>query len=130
MNENLSPKEILVVDDDPDYVDLIRLRLETSGYQVSCVSNGLEALNLLEKSYRPDLIVLDIEMPDKNGLTTLINLNVRRLREKNESQIPIIVATGLRSEAIRSLLTEQKISAYLTKPYDAGELIEKIHRLI
>ncbi len=123
-------KEILVVDDDRDYANLIKLRLETSGYQVSWASNGMEALNLLETNYKPDLIIMDIEMPDRNGLTTIINLNVRHLREKNAVKIPIIVATGLQSEAVRDLLTAQQISDYVTKPYDASLLIEKIHQLI
>lgn len=122
------PDEILLVDDDPDYLDLAKIRLETSGYQVSCVSNGTEALKLLEADYHPRLIILDIEMPDKNGLTTLINLNVKQARNEANgmNRIPVIIATGLQSDVIRDLMSSQRIEGYLKKPYSAEELISKV----
>ncbi len=132
MNENPKQDEILIVDDDPDYLNLIKIRLETSGYQVSCVCNGSEALKLLEADYRPRLIIMDIEMPDRNGLTTLINLNVRQTRneKKGVDRIPVIVATGLQSDRVRDLMMGQQIAGYLKKPYSAEELLDKVQASI
>ncbi len=120
--------DILLVDDDPDYLDLAKIRLETSGFQVSCVSNGTEALKLLDTNYRPRLIIMDIEMPDKNGLTTLINLNIRQSRDEKKgiSRIPVIVATGLQGDIVRDLILSHHVAGYLRKPYSAEELISQV----
>src|SRR3989338_6254136 len=102
-------KTILIVDDDPDYSELTRTRLEASGYHVSCAVNGRDALAILEKDDQPDLIIMDIEMPDRNGLTTLINMNVRGRKEKKDKRvhIPVIVATWLQSEKVREVMMAQ-----------------------
>lgn len=128
MSAKPNQSEILLVDDDPDYLDLAKIRLETSGYQVSCVSDGAEALRLLDTNYRPQLIILDIEMPHKNGLTTLINLNLRQSRDEKKgiNRIPVIVATGLQSEVVRELMLSYQVADYLKKPYSAEELISKV----
>ena len=132
MIQNQNLKEILLVDDDPDYSELTRTRLEASGYHVSCASSGREALELLEREYQPNLIIMDIEMPDKNGLTTLININVRRgVKGQNEPPpIPVIVATGLQSEKVREVMMAQNVSGYLKKPYNSEELIQTVKGLI
>ena len=132
MSAKVKQADILLVDDDPDYLDLAKIRLETSGYLVSCANNGTEALKLLDMDFRPRLIIMDIEMPDKNGLTTLINLNVRQARDmKNGIEpIPVIIATGIQSDAVRALMQSQNISGYLRKPYSSEELIEKVKATI
>ncbi len=131
MIKDLNRKEILLVDDDTDYSDLTRTRLEASGYQVSCVSSGREALQLLEGEYQPSLIIMDIEMPDKNGLTTLININVHKgMGQKEKSHIPVLVATGLQSEKVREVMMAQNVNGYLKKPYDSEELIQAVKSLI
>lgn len=132
MIKNENRKEILLVDDDPDYSELTRTRLESSGYQVSCAADGRKALELLKGEYQPNLIIMDIEMPDKNGLTTLININVQKAKsQQNEkSPISVLVATGLQSEKIREVMMTQNVSGYLKKPYDSEELIRTVRRLI
>jgi response regulator RpfG family c-di-GMP phosphodiesterase len=67
-------------------------------------------------------------MPNKNGLTTLINLNVRQScdEEKGIKRIPVIIATGLQGDVIRDLMMSQRIAGYLKKPYSAEELISKV----
>ena len=128
MNANPNRNEILLVDDDPDYLDLAKIRLETSGYQVSCVSDGTQALKLLDTNYRPKLIILDIEMPNKNGLTTLINLNLKQTRDEKKgiNRIPVIIATGLQSDVVRELMLSYQVADYLKKPYSAEELNSKV----
>lgn len=130
--KNPSHKEILLVDDDPNYTEVIRLRLEKSGYGVRCALNGREAMEALEHEQRPDLIIMDLDMPDQNGLTTLINMGVRRAEagEGESAGIPVIVATGLRSDQVRKIIMDQKVSGYLRKPYDSEELVRTIEQLI
>ncbi|MBI4368402.1 MAG: response regulator [Candidatus Omnitrophica bacterium] len=128
MIRNKNKKEILVVDDDPDYTELTRTRLTASGYLVSCAANGNEALKFLDARYRPDLIIMDIEMPDQNGLTTLIHLNIRSSR--GAEKIPIVVATGLQSERVRDIIESQKVAGYLRKPFGSEELVETVKKII
>ncbi|OGX04202.1 MAG: hypothetical protein A3G87_01415 [Omnitrophica bacterium RIFCSPLOWO2_12_FULL_50_11] len=125
-------KTILVVDDDNDYCELTRLRLEGAGFEVLCACDGREALALLEKRYRPDLIIMDIDMPEKNGLTTLIELNVKGERlNPGEWQRPhVIVATGLEDGKIQAIMMNHRADDYLKKPYTAHELIKKVTRFI
>lgn len=132
MKKNLGTKEILLVDDDRDYSELTRTRLESAGYQVSCVSDGREALERLERPDQPHLIIMDLDMPDKNGLTTLINMGVHQARKEKEGipRIPVVVATGIHSEKVREMVTACNVSAYLKKPYEAQELIQVVKRLI
>ena len=135
MEKSQDQREILLVDDDPDYTEITRTRLEASGYQVLCASNGREAIELLQGKSRPSLIILDIEMPDQNGLTALINLNVKgKIRREGEENagtaIPVVVATGLQSGQIRELIMRHQISAYLQKPYSSEELLRTVKQLI
>lgn len=126
-------KKILVVDDDKDYSDLMRLRLERAGYEVMTAPNGKEAMELLAKNYTPDLMILDLEMPEKNGLTTLVNFKLQR--EKNgkahqSRRIPVLVATGLQSERIQKIVEGYQIDGYLNKPFKAEELLEKVESIL
>ena len=131
MVANHNHKEVLLVDDDPDYSELTRTRLEAAGYQVAYASNGREALKLLDGQWRPHLIIMDVDMPDSNGLTTLINLNARRIQRNNtECQVPVVVATGLQSEQVREIMMVQNISGYLKKPYSSEELLGTVRSLI
>ncbi|MBI1977341.1 MAG: response regulator transcription factor [Candidatus Omnitrophica bacterium] len=128
MTESRNLKEILLVDDDLDYSEVTRTRLESAGYHVSAVFNGLEALELLEQDYCPSLIIMDIDMPDRNGLTTLISLNARR--DRTGLHIPVVVATGIESDRVRELVMEQKVNGYLKKPYQSEELLATVKNLI
>ena len=130
MTGDKNDREILLVDDDADYCELTRTRLESFGYQGVCASSGQEALGLLEKDLEPSLIILDLDMPEKNGLTTLINLAVRRKLKKESKKIPVVVATGLHSEQIRKTIQDQEVSGYLRKPFGCDELIKTVKDLI
>lgn len=131
MTEKQNRRVILLIDDDPDYSELTRSRLEAAGYQVSCASNGREALEFFEREHQPSLVIMDLEMPDKNGLTTLINMGVHGGKEEGEKvHVPVIVITGLESEKVRDIVMTQNVSAYIRKPYNSGELIHTIKQLI
>ena len=124
-------KVILVVDDDPDYSDLIRLRLETAGFKIVCVPNGNEALKILKGEFSPDLIILDVDMPEKNGLATLINMEVQLKKAgKPGKRAPVIVATGMPSAKIKEIMMSQNVDDFLQKPFEGDELLEKVGRLL
>jgi CheY-like chemotaxis protein len=110
--------------------ELTQTRLESFGYQVVCASSGREALDLLEKDLEPSLIILDLDMPEKNGLTTLINLTIRRKMKQEAKKIPIVIATGMHSEQVHQTVRSHDISGYLKKPYGCDELIKTVKDLI
>lgn len=112
---------ILVVDDEPDLVDTMQRRLEYFDWDVTTASNGKEGLEhaLNEK---PDLIVLDIDMPVMNGHEML-----KQLRENpNLRDIPVIMCTM--SDKVQDITkaSSKNICDYLTKPFDFTDLTEKI----
>ena len=130
MAADVNPKEILLVDDDNDYRELTRTRLESFGYQVVCASSGQEALALLDKIAEPNLIIMDLDMPEKNGLTTLISLTVRRKAKENSKKIPVVIATGMHSELIHKTIQSQEVNGYLRKPYGCDELLKTVKDII
>ncbi|MBN3039115.1 MAG: response regulator [Candidatus Omnitrophica bacterium] len=114
-------KKILVIDDEPHIVQLLKSRLQANGYEVVAASNGKEGLERVEQE-NPDLIILDILMPAMDGYTF-----VRRLR-KASREIPVIVLTG--QGAMQDLFAVEGINDYMVKPFKAEELLEKIEKYI
>ena len=115
-------KRILVVDDEPDIANLIRRYLERTGYQVSIAHNGKEAVRLAQ-SQRPDLITLDIVLPDTNGFTVLEWLK----RDSQTQAIPVILLSILADEHEDKLLGAVD---YLAKPVNERVLLEHVARVL
>jgi two-component system KDP operon response regulator KdpE len=113
---------VLVVDDEPRLVDVVRLNLEVEGYRVVEASNGYEALERLKEDL-PDLIILDVMMPELDGFETL-----RRIREV--SNVPVIMLTVRNEEADRIRGLEIGADDYLTKPFSPRELQSRIKALL
>lgn len=111
-------KQILVVDDEPAIVRLVRVKLEADGYAVLTASRGEEALELVE-SDRPDLVILDLMMPDMDGTETL-----RRIRSR--SQLPVIMLTALGSDREKLKGLEGGADDFVTKPFNPDELVARI----
>ncbi len=113
---------VLVVDDEPRLVDVVRMNLEVEGYRVLAASNGYEALDRLRADL-PDLVVLDVMMPDMDGFETL-----RHIRDV--SSVPVLMLT-VRAEE-QDLIRGLEIGAddYLTKPYNPRELQMRIKALL
>jgi len=132
MTETQARKQILLVDDDPDYCKVIGTRLDDAGFHVTRASNGIEAIRLLDQGYEPDLILLDIDMPEKDGLSTLMTIHINRKRAggKEKKDIPILVATGLESKEIELVAKRYDTCDYMRKPLNTEELLEKINALI
>jgi two-component system KDP operon response regulator KdpE len=109
---------ILVVDDEPAIVRLVRTTLQTDGYGVITAGSGEEALTILEDQ-RPDLVVLDLMMPGIDGFETL-----RRIRM--QSQVPVIVLTARSGDADRLKGFHGGADDYVTKPFNPDELAARI----
>ncbi len=113
---------ILVVDDEELLVKGIRFNLQNDGYDVICGCNGLEAVELTQ-SEKPDLIVLDVMMPEMDGLTAC-----SRIREF--SNVPIILLTAKVEDMDKLMGFEQGADDYLTKPFNILELKARIRALL
>lgn len=116
-------KKILIVDDELDFVKLIRIRLESSGYKVIEASNGEAGLKSA-MSENPDLILLDIMMPKKDGYSLL-----REIKSIDKiKHIPVIVITA--KAEMQEPLKIEGASEYLVKPFEGSELLRKIKNII
>ena len=113
-------KKVLIVEDELDMVDMLKVRLEANNYEVITSSDGEEGFKKA-KSDKPDLIVLDIIMPKKDGYTF-----VREARlDDSIKNIPIIVLTA--KPGMKDLFAMEGIKDYIVKPFEAQELLEKIN---
>lgn len=115
-------KRILVVDDEPRMIGFIRLNLELEGHHVIEAHNGLEALELI-RTQLPDLVLLDVMMPDLDGFETL-----RMLREF--SSIPVIMLTAKGDENDKVYGLELGADDYVTKPFGPRELSSRIKAVL
>jgi DNA-binding response OmpR family regulator len=125
----MGSKYVLIVDDDPDMVETVGMMLESKGYEVGKAYDGVEGEESI-KQRRPDLVVLDVMMPRKNGYVLCAELK----KDKATRDIPIILLTAV-GEAVPTtsyshadgMATEA--DDYLPKPVDAEVLVETIERL-
>lgn len=115
-------KVILVVDDEARMVRFVRMNLELEGYQVAEAGNGLEALEKVRDEL-PDLVVLDVMMPDMDGFETLA-----RIREI--STVPVIMLTVKGDEEDRIKGLELGADDYVTKPFSPRELASRIRAVL
>jgi two-component system KDP operon response regulator KdpE len=115
-------QRILVIDDEPALVRLVRATLQADGYTVVTASRGEEALSLLEEE-RPDLVILDLIMPGMNGFETL-----RRIRER--SRLPVIVLTARATDADTLKGLQGGADDYVTKPFNPDELAARVKAVL
>ena len=121
--EAQSGPEILVVDDEPTVLKAIRVGLMFEGFRVTTASDGLGALEAIDRSV-PDAMVLDLMMPRMDGLTVL-----RRLRSVNPA-LPVLLLTARDSVGDRVTGLSLGADDYLTKPFDLDELLARIRALL
>ncbi len=117
--------KILLVDDEPDVLDILSKRLEEEGFLTVRASDGNEGLRLTQEE-KPDLVLLDVMMPNKDGFSMLRDL---RLQEELRS-IPVIMLSA--KGGMDFLLESQRMGAmdYMIKPIDFAELLKYIHKYI
>lgn len=119
MNVTPTKQKILVVDDEPNIVELVEFHLQREGYQVVTGGDGLEAISLV-RNEQPDLVVLDVMLPKLDGFEVC-----RQLRLE-QNQIPVIMLTAKDDEISRVLGLEIGADDYITKPFSPRELIARI----
>jgi two-component system phosphate regulon response regulator PhoB len=118
-------KTILVIDDEPDLLELVRVNLDQSGYDVETAADGRQALAALRRR-RPDLVVLDLMLPDISG-TDLC----RQLRADPEwADLPIIMLTAKADEVDRVVGFELGADDYVTKPFSPRELTLRVNAVL
>ncbi|HET9296963.1 MAG TPA: response regulator [Candidatus Binatia bacterium] len=118
-------RTIMVVDDNPDIITIVKTILEGKGYQVLSASSGQELLNLLTDQ-KPDLIILDIMMPEMDGLEVLGRLKA----VTDTASIPVILLTA--KVQYEDVLGGYKLGAdyYITKPFTSTQLVNGINLLL
>jgi DNA-binding LytR/AlgR family response regulator len=116
---------VLVVDDDPSIVDMIRLGLETDGMHVLGAGDGAEALDVL--AHEPvDVILLDIMMPKVDGWMALMEIRNNPLT----ADIPVIMLTAKTQDLAKILAFKQGVQQYVTKPFNILELSARVRSLV
>ncbi len=124
-NKSNNKKTILLIDDDPDMIEIGRKIIVTAGYNFLSASNGQEGLDFILK-YKPDLILLDYMMPGMNGAEVFQRL-VTSQRYKHLSDTPVIMITAQTEYDIdRTSLFEMGLAAFLIKPFGHRELVNVI----
>ena len=119
------PKKILIVDDEEDFVELLKYRLTTNKFDVSVAENGATALEKAKKE-KPDLIFLDIKMPIEDGVSTFTHL-----KEQAETKdIPVIFITAFPSATVKEKVLNMGAKDYIAKPYDDDDLMQRINKAV
>jgi len=118
-------KRILVIDDEPELVKAIQIRLEIAGYETLVAHDGMEGLDKARKE-NPDLILLDLMLPKMDGYKVCALLK----RDKTYSKIPVIMLTARTLERHKRQGMELGADAYITKPFQYEVVLAKIKELL
>jgi len=117
--------EILIVDDNPDVLELLQVILTHAGYTTLTASTGEEASTKAQQS-PPDLIILDLLLPGANGFTLCEQLR----RHRATASVPIIIVTGWPGELTRFAGVEAGADAYVRKPFEGQEIVSRVDALL
>lgn len=121
-------KKILIVDDEEDIVTYLQTLFAENGFNVLTAGNGIDAIRIA-KTEKPDLITLDITMPEESGVKAF-----RELQESSETQnIPVIIVSGVDPEFKKFISSRKQVkppAAYFEKPINRDELIEKVKEIL
>ncbi len=121
----MSKAKILIVENEKDVVELIRYNLNKGGYETDTALTGLQALDKAI-DYQPDLILLDLMLPEINGLEVCDNLKYNTLTEA----IPVVMLTAKGTEADIRKGFEMGASDYVTKPFSPRDLLARINAIL
>jgi DNA-binding response OmpR family regulator len=119
-------KHIICIEDEPEMVDLIRLILSRRGFEVSGSQGGQDGLNIVRREL-PDLVLLDLMMPDLDGWEVYQQLKA----DETTKNIPVIVVTA-KAQSIDKVLGLHiaKVEDYIAKPFSPQELIESVEKVL
>jgi len=121
----MANKKILLVDDEKELVEMIKMRLEASGYEVIPAYDGQEALDKAKRE-KPDLIILDLMLPKMDGYKACGLLKA----DTRYNKIPIIMFTARAQDSDIKMGEEVGADAYITKPFETEILLGKIKELL
>ena len=123
-----NPKTVLVVDDDPDARDFLATVLQDNGFLATMAKDGIEAIEMIGRQ-QPDLVALDITMPEKSGVAVY-----RKLKEDEKfKSIPIIIVTGISDDFKKFISTRRQVpppEGYIQKPVDHEEFLRMVRDLL
>ncbi|MCO8274121.1 response regulator [Actinoplanes sp. TRM 88003] len=119
------PTTVLIAEDDEDVRDLVALRLGAAGYKTVTVDNGNDAISVANFE-RPDLVVLDIDMPGLDGLTVCQQLQGMA----RTSRIPVLILSARSRDLDASHGRAMGADDYIAKPFDSGDLVNRVTRLL
>jgi two-component system alkaline phosphatase synthesis response regulator PhoP len=119
-------KKVLVVDDEPEIVEMLRMSLETASYEVIVAYNGKEGVDKTKKE-KPDAIIMDLMMPERDGFAAIKELK----NDPDCADIPILVLTAIsndltQSRYAKSMGLELEAEDYIDKPVDPNLLLERL----
>ena len=117
-------KRIMIVDDEMDIVETVKMRLEANGYEVA-TSCGERSLTDIQSS-KPDLILLDVMMPGLDGFAVIRELK----RDPDLSKVPVIIFSGKPKAAMLELFGPEGIAGYIAKPYDPKDMMAQIKQIL
>ena len=115
-------KSILIVEDDNNIADLLRLYLEKEGYQATIAADGTQGIDLYRK-LRPDLVLLDVMMPGVDGWGVL-----RAIRQDSQTPVIMLTAKGETTDKVSGL--KQGADDYITKPFEMKEVLARIEAVL
>lgn len=118
-------KKIMVVDDDLDTVEILKLKLEGAGFAVITARDGQECFNKCQET-EPDLLIVDVMMPKLSGFKVAKMLK----NDKRFENMPIIILTARAQETDRQMSAAVEASAYITKPFDPDEVLKTVRKLL
>lgn len=123
MNANKQQGSILLVEDEENLQEALKLNLELEGYEVSCASDGTQALKRISEEYF-DLIILDVMLPGVDGIDVAENVRL------NNNEVPILMLSAKSSSAEKVLGLKKGADDYITKPFNLEELLLRVRKLI
>jgi len=118
-------KKVLVVEDNSELLELLRLSFNSAGFSVLTAGNGVAALEMTRKS-SPDLVVLDVMLPELDGMAVCDMLR----KDSATAAVPIIMMTGLSGELSRLAGLDSGATVYITKPVNPETLIAKTKEIL
>jgi len=121
MKKEFTNWKILLIDDEPKLLDLMKDVLEEEKYHVFCASSGSDGI-LLNEQKNPDLILLDLRMPEMDGIETLRNIR------KNDDKVRVVILTGYGCPDTIRDAADLNVSEYLSKPFENEDLVSIISK--
>ncbi len=116
---------VLLIEDEPNITEALRFLLNRDGFTVATHADGATALEAIDRE-APDLIVLDVMLPNKNGFDILRDLRA----ETATQQLPVLMLTAKGQEKDRALAESFKVDKFMTKPFSNQEIVSSINDLL